>query len=188
MRYQGKVTVHADRKDVWDFVLDVDKFAACMPGVENLKPLDDHTFEGVMRAKVGPVSGEFGFQAQIVDSEAPVRLSAQVEGTDTLTNSTMTADIHTLRASGEANQAQWQLVNPTKPAEELYDVKKDPGQLNNIVADAAFFTIKESLAALLMAELKKTRDPRVNGGGEKFDKYPYYGGTPKFPGFGRKKK
>ena len=75
-----------------------------------------------------------------------------------------------------------------RPAEELYDVKKDPGQLNNIVADAAFFTIKESLAALLMAELKKTRDPRVIGGGEKFDKYPYYGGTPKFPGFGRKKK
>lgn len=93
MRYQGKVTVHADRQEVWDFVLDVDKFAACMPGVENLKLLDERTFEGVMRAKVGPVSGEFAFQAQIVDSEAPVRLSAQVEGTDTLTKSTMTADI-----------------------------------------------------------------------------------------------
>ena len=106
MRYQGKVTVHADRKDVWDFMLDVDKFAACMPGVENLKLLDDRTFEGVMRAKVGPVSGEFGFQAQIVDSEAPVRLSAQVEGTDTLTNSTMTADIHMQLAEAGSGETE----------------------------------------------------------------------------------
>ena len=102
MNYKGKVEINAAAADVWEFVLDVDKFASCMPGVEDLVRVDDRTFTGKMRAKVGPISGEFAFQAQIVDSEAPVRLTAHVEGTDSLTNSTMTSDITmNLAAAGE---------------------------------------------------------------------------------------
>ena len=93
MNYKGKVEIDADALDVWDFVLDVDKFASCMPGVEDLVRVDDRTFTGKMRAKVGPISGEFAFQAQIVEAQAPVSLTAHVEGTDTLTKSTMTSDI-----------------------------------------------------------------------------------------------
>jgi carbon monoxide dehydrogenase subunit G len=93
MNYKGKIEIDAPALDVWEFVLDVDKFAACMAGVEDLVRVDDKTFTGKMRAKVGPISGEFVFEAQIVDAEAPVRLTAHVEGNDSLTNSTMTADI-----------------------------------------------------------------------------------------------
>ena len=32
-------------------------------------------------------------------------------------------------------------------------------------------------------ELRASADPRVLGNGAKFDTYPYYGGTPKYPGF-----
>lgn len=93
MNYKGTVEIDAPALDVWDFVLDVDRFASCMAGVEDLVRVDDRTFTGKMRAKVGPISGEFAFQAQIVDAQEPVTLTAHVEGTDTLTNSTMTADI-----------------------------------------------------------------------------------------------
>lgn len=93
MNYKGKVEIDARASDVWDFVLDVDKFASCMPGVEDLVRVDDKTFTGKMRAKVGPISGEFAFQAEITDAEAPVKLTAHVEGTDSLTGSTMTSDI-----------------------------------------------------------------------------------------------
>ena len=93
MKYNGTVSLNTEPLTVWDVVLDVDRFAACMPGVENLKKLDDRTFEGEMRAKVGPVSGNFSFQAQIVDSNPPTSLRAVVEGTDSLTNSTMTSEI-----------------------------------------------------------------------------------------------
>jgi carbon monoxide dehydrogenase subunit G len=93
MNYKGKVEIDAAALDVWEFVLDVDKFASCMAGVEDLKRVDDKTFTGKMRAKVGPISGEFVFEAQIVDAEAPVKLTARVEGKDSLTGSTMTSDI-----------------------------------------------------------------------------------------------
>ncbi|KPL13824.1 MAG: heparan N-sulfatase, partial [Bacteroides sp. SM23_62] len=68
-----------------------------------------------------------------------------------------------------------------RPAEELYDCRKDPGQLVNLADDPAYAEIKESLAAQLMEQLELTADPRVIGGGDKFDEYPYLGGGPRHP-------
>jgi len=93
VHYKGKVNLNAEQLAVWDFMLDVDKFSACMPGVEDLIRVDDATFTGTMKAKVGPISGAFVFEAHIIESEAPTQLKTHVEGTDSLTNSTMTADI-----------------------------------------------------------------------------------------------
>ncbi|MGH7200021.1 MAG: sulfatase family protein, partial [Planctomycetaceae bacterium] len=70
-----------------------------------------------------------------------------------------------------------------RPAEELYDLKSDPDQLHNVAADPAYAEIKDQLAARLMEHLKATKDPRAFGRGEKFDKFPYLGGAPKFPGW-----
>ncbi len=93
MNYEGKVTLSAERLAVWEFLLDVDRFAACMPGVEGLSKVDERTFVGTMKSRVGPFSGTFDFQARIVESEPPVQLTAQVEGTDALTKSTVTSGI-----------------------------------------------------------------------------------------------
>ena len=60
-----------------------------------------------------------------------------------------------------------------RPAEELYDMHKDPDQLNNVAEDKQYSKIKKRLSSMLMAELRKTSDPRVTGGHQKFDEYPY---------------
>jgi hypothetical protein len=66
-----------------------------------------------------------------------------------------------------------------RPAEELYDCRRDPEQLLNLADDPAYADIKESMSDLLMEQLELTADPRVIGGGDKFDEYPYLGGGPK---------
>jgi len=63
-----------------------------------------------------------------------------------------------------------------RPAEELYDLKKDPDQLNNVAELPEYAEIKQKLDDQLMSELKATRDPRVTGINEHFDLDPYYGG------------
>ena len=75
------------------FVRDVGNVAAGRAGVEDLKKIEESTLEGTMRAKVGPMSGNVAFRAKIVESEPPTQLTARVEGTDSLTKSTMTSDI-----------------------------------------------------------------------------------------------
>lgn len=64
-----------------------------------------------------------------------------------------------------------------RPAEELYDLRVDPGQLRNVAADPAYARERETLERRLMEGLRATSDPRVVGGAERFEAYPYYGQT-----------
>ena len=64
-----------------------------------------------------------------------------------------------------------------RPEIELYDLKNDPDQLNNIADNPNYEDIKKQLGDQLMEELKQTNDPRVIGDGDVFESYPYTGGT-----------
>lgn len=60
-----------------------------------------------------------------------------------------------------------------RPAEELYDVKNDPDQINNVADRPEFAAIRRELSERLMSILKESSDPRVTGDGSTFDKSPY---------------
>lgn len=62
-----------------------------------------------------------------------------------------------------------------RPAEELYDLRKDPAEQRNLASDPAMAKVKARLSAELDNQLKEWRDPRAAGGGDEFDRYPYYG-------------
>ncbi len=48
-----------------------------------------------------------------------------------------------------------------KPAEELYDLKRDPQQLNNLAGESEYAQAKKRLHHQLTAELIRTNDPRA---------------------------
>lgn len=75
----------------------------------------------------------------------------------------------------------YQLSFGKRPADELYDLKKDPDQLVNVAADPAHAATLKRLKERLFAELEKSGDPRVTGTGPDFDQFPYLGGAPQFP-------
>ncbi|MCP4642380.1 MAG: sulfatase [bacterium] len=74
------------------------------------------------------------------------------------------------------------LATAKRPAEELYDLALDPEQLHNVAAEPGYERARKKLWARLEAYLRETGDPRVVGGGEAFDTYPYYGKRPKWAG------
>jgi arylsulfatase A-like enzyme len=86
------------------------------------------------------------------------------------------------RDKDDPHRRFYQLCFGKRPADELYDLKKDPDQLVNVAADAAYEKILTRMKNRLFAELKKTADPRVTGQGAQFDEYPYLGGAPRYPG------
>jgi N-sulfoglucosamine sulfohydrolase len=75
------------------------------------------------------------------------------------------------------NEPQWKWhfdrAFGKRPAEELYDLRKDPDQTQNVAADPAYAAQQEKLAADLMKKLKEAADPRVTGGGLTFDQSPF---------------
>jgi hypothetical protein len=70
----------------------------------------------------------------------------------------------------------FELACAKRPAEELYDLRRDPEQLNNVVGVPDYAAARKELAAALQAELAATGDPRALDAGDVFDRYPYYGG------------
>jgi len=104
--FQDTITVEAPAAKVWDFLLDVDRSAACVPGVEQITLVDERTFDGVIEARVGPISGKFEFRAHIVDSNPPTELVAEVVGTDSVTRSTLTQDMTMTLTTVSASQTE----------------------------------------------------------------------------------
>lgn len=62
-----------------------------------------------------------------------------------------------------------------RPAEELYDLKKDPHQMHNVAGSVHMLDVQQTLRNRLFDHLKETKDPRVIGGTVDWDYYPYYG-------------
>ena len=80
-----------------------------------------------------------------------------------------------LIANREATEWRWHYdyAFAKRPAEELYDLRKDPDQINNVAADSAYAPDKTRLATELMDRLTKAGDPRVTGDGATFDRPPF---------------
>jgi N-sulfoglucosamine sulfohydrolase len=78
----------------------------------------------------------------------------------------------------------FELAVAKRPADELYDIQKDPGCLHNLAVDPAYLTTKERLENRLLTYLEKTQDSRVTAkdGGDNWENYPRYkGGIRQFP-------
>ncbi len=93
MNFEGTITVEHGRDAVWDFVLDIDKFSACMPGLDSIHRIDDTTFEGVISAKVGPMAGKFSFRSTITDQNPKESLTVRIDGNDSVTKSSVVAGV-----------------------------------------------------------------------------------------------
>ena len=60
-----------------------------------------------------------------------------------------------------------------RPAEELYDLRTDPEQTENVAADPAYAATKAELSARLLKTLTEVGDPRVTGDGQTFERPPF---------------
>ena len=78
-----------------------------------------------------------------------------------------------------ATRVYYELAFAPRPAYELYDLEADPDQLVNLAADPDHYARLRELEARLHAALVESGDPRVLGGAERWDAYPYYGGMPR---------
>jgi len=87
-------------------------------------------------------------------------------------------DVILARREEPAMARFFQLAFGKRPAEELYDLGKDPGELNNVASRPEYATAKKNLRARLDKWMKETGDPRAVSEDEPWDRYPYFGDRP----------
>jgi carbon monoxide dehydrogenase subunit G len=82
MLLEGKFTLKAPIQEVWDFLLKPETLASCIPGAEEMKAIDDKTYESVVKQKVGPISVKLKFTTKITEIDPPRHLKAVGRGAD----------------------------------------------------------------------------------------------------------
>ena len=83
----------------------------------------------------------------------------------------------------KTHRQAWDWCFAKRPADELFDLKKDPDQLTNVASEAAYSEVLKKLSTQLTEELTESGDPRHTDAEVKFDDYPYLGGAPTHPDF-----
>jgi arylsulfatase A-like enzyme len=68
-----------------------------------------------------------------------------------------------------------------RPAEELYDLKNDPAQLQNVASETKHAEVKATLRRALDDWMKRTNDPRLNPSNDVWSTYAYFGGPAPMP-------
>lgn len=79
-------------------------------------------------------------------------------------------------------QNLFRLAFEKRPAEELYDLSKDPAQMQNVAALPEHAAAKQALRGELDRWMSEMNDPRSSAQGDVFDTYPYYGKKGDWPG------
>jgi uncharacterized protein len=56
MTFTQSCTITASREAVWDFLMDMENIAHCLPGVQDVRQVDAETYDGTLRIKMGPIA------------------------------------------------------------------------------------------------------------------------------------
>jgi hypothetical protein len=67
MKFSQRAVIPVARQPLWEFLMDVPKVAQSMPGVESVQPIDDTTYQGALKVRVGPIS--LNLQGKIIVEE-----------------------------------------------------------------------------------------------------------------------
>ena len=81
----------------------------------------------------------------------------------------------------------FELACAKRPANELYDLKQDPGQIHNVAGRPEYAEAQAKLRAELDRWMQQTADPRARGETDLWDKCDYVGAGSSASGGGNKK-
>jgi uncharacterized protein len=83
MQLEHAFGVQADPDETYAFLLDVNRVAACIPGVSGVESTGPETFVGLLKVKVGPLGVTYRGTATIADRDAAERRATiRAEGTE----------------------------------------------------------------------------------------------------------
>jgi len=104
LRFEKQVQINAPREKVWNFIWDVDRFIACVPGCKEAKTVEPaKRYTAIMVEKVGPFRVEFPTTIDVLERQELSHIKAQASGADNKIGSRMKVDLD-VNLQGEGDQ------------------------------------------------------------------------------------
>lgn len=92
MIFEQRVDIKAAVDRVWEFIGDIPAVSTCVPGVQAFVPVDDQTFEGALKVRVGPIAVTLRGRVVVVERDRPnLRSRLEVSAADERVGSTVKA-------------------------------------------------------------------------------------------------
>jgi carbon monoxide dehydrogenase subunit G len=89
-----KVVVQAAPERVWEFIMDIPAVSRCLPGVESFEKIDDDTFLGSLKVKVGPIGVTLSGKVIVVERDREnLRTRMDVQAAEKRLNSSVSAHV-----------------------------------------------------------------------------------------------
>ncbi len=80
MKLTGEQVLKGLPDQLWDILLDPDTLAAIMPGCKELTRVGEDQYEGLIEAKIGPVSSSYKTKFRVTDKQFPVSYRLNIDG------------------------------------------------------------------------------------------------------------
>jgi carbon monoxide dehydrogenase subunit G len=156
MKLKGEIAINASPRAIWDVMVAPLRLAGCVPGVVAVNQVDQRTFEGLVRAAVGPMSGEFQFTSEIVENRFPDELIVQVNGVDSISKSQVEMTVN-----ASVSPLDERVTNLTYAA--VVSVKGRLAILGEMMLHATANGMVIEVAKCLRAQLEKESLPGASG-------------------------
>lgn len=112
VKMEKNFSVAASIQDVWDFMTNIEKVCACVPGAQYSEDLGDNKHAVMLTVKVGPIKSSYRGEATIRNMDAnSYTIEIEGKGTDTkgkggatmaLVGTLTATDDHTTEVSGDS--------------------------------------------------------------------------------------
>jgi uncharacterized protein len=94
LQFEKEVEILAPREKVWNFIWDVNRFIACVPGCREAKTIEEgKKYSATMIEKVGPFKVEFPTSIEVLERQELTHIRAQASGADNKIGSRMKLDL-----------------------------------------------------------------------------------------------
>lgn len=94
VKVEREVSIKAPREAVWDFLWDVPRLAACIPGAKEVRTVEDgKRYAAVVSEKVGPFKVQFPLEITVLEVDPPARLRARAGGRDAAVDGLVKVDL-----------------------------------------------------------------------------------------------
>lgn len=150
MRVERDIEIKAPREVVWEFLWDVPRLAACIPGARDVRVVEDgKRYAAVVADKVGPFRVQFPLEIEVLDVEPLARLRARAGGRDAAVDGLVKVDLDVALAA-EADATALRITADINVFGKL-------GTLGHSVIARKGHEVVDRFAGAVRAELERQR-------------------------------
>lgn len=106
MKFEGSYIINAPRQKVWEFLIDPNAIAKCLPDLQRLDIEGPDKFSALVKVGVGFIKGDFKMRLQITEKQPPSHATMTITGSGASSSVDVLTTID-LTDKGPATELKW---------------------------------------------------------------------------------